>query len=452
MIVTTSSQTKTENYYYAGHQLVEVRDGSDQVKRQFIYGNGIDEVVRMDVYNGSAITSYYLHTNEIGSTTAVTDANGQVVDRYKYGLYGMPIFMDAAGNVIPKSAIGNNILFQGREYEPETNFYYFRARHFDPIMGRFLQNDPMGYEDSLNLYQGLNMNPVNFKDPWGLSTDFNSFGTNKSFSQALNSLVVTKADKRQMARTAEGGANLIPSLIYWIQDLFEVATGTDIFEEDSRFRFNFSEPGSTIQIYSTEKRTYWEKVRDATVVYPTGKFLADTGSNFILGYNDPYVMNTPVGQEARENFDRQLIPLGATSYGVYKGISLINTKGQAAYNSVEPYASEPIYSAEFQQWLTKGEKNVGNYIGNDPITGEPIYTGITNNFEVRQYQWRGIYDLQKINEGNLFRNQARCIEQVIKVKNPDFKNINNPINQNRAIYNEALNWGINWLKSMGIEL
>jgi RHS repeat-associated protein len=78
--------------------------------------------------------------------------------------------MDAAGNVIPKSTIGNNILFQGREYEPETNFYYFRARHLDPIMGRFLQTDPMGYQDSLNLYQAFNQNPVNFTDPFGLLT------------------------------------------------------------------------------------------------------------------------------------------------------------------------------------------------------------------------------------------------------------------------------------------
>jgi RHS repeat-associated protein len=45
--------------------------------------------------------------------------------------------------------------------------YYFRARHLDPIMGRFLQTDPMGYQDSLNLYQALNMNPVNFVDPFG---------------------------------------------------------------------------------------------------------------------------------------------------------------------------------------------------------------------------------------------------------------------------------------------
>jgi RHS repeat-associated protein len=166
-IVTTDTGSQTENYYYAGHQIVEVRDGSDNVLKQYIYGNGIDEVLRMDNYNGSTIIPYYFHSNGIGSTTAVTDANGNVIERYRYGLYGMPTFLDAAGNEIPGSSIGNNILFQGREYEPETNLYYFRARHLDPIMGRFLSVDPLGYRDSLNLYQAFNMNPVNFVDPFG---------------------------------------------------------------------------------------------------------------------------------------------------------------------------------------------------------------------------------------------------------------------------------------------
>ncbi len=85
----------------------------------------------------------------------------------EYDLYGMPIFKDSAGNEIPKSAVGNNLLFQGREYDPELNLYYYRARYYDPIMGRFLQTDPMGYADSMNLYQGFKMNPINFMDPFG---------------------------------------------------------------------------------------------------------------------------------------------------------------------------------------------------------------------------------------------------------------------------------------------
>jgi RHS repeat-associated protein len=148
--------------------LIEERDGNDNITRQYIYGNGIDEIIRMDVYDGGTVSSYYFHTDAIGSVTAITDENGNIVERYTYDIYGMPTFWDASGNVIPASSIGNNILFQGREYSPELNLYYFRARYFDPIMGRFLSVDPMGYKDSMNLYQALNQNPVNFVDPFGL--------------------------------------------------------------------------------------------------------------------------------------------------------------------------------------------------------------------------------------------------------------------------------------------
>ncbi|UCH95188.1 MAG: hypothetical protein JSV88_33770 [Candidatus Aminicenantes bacterium] len=166
--VTKGSEQKIENYYYSGHQLIEVRDGNGQVLRQYIYGYGIDEIIRMDRYENGIVTYYYYHPDANGSVTAITDANGQLVERGGYDIYGMPFFWDAAGNIIPKSSIGNNILFHGREYDPELNLYYFRARYYDPIMGRFLQTDPMGYQDSLNLYQGFNMNPYNFTDPFGL--------------------------------------------------------------------------------------------------------------------------------------------------------------------------------------------------------------------------------------------------------------------------------------------
>jgi RHS repeat-associated protein len=165
--VTIGTQSKTRNFYYSGNQLIEERDGNDNITRQYIYGNGIDEIIRMDVYDGGTVSSYYFHTDAIGSVTAITDENGNIVERYTYDIYGMPTFWDASGNVIAESSIGNNILFQGREYSTELNLYYFRARYYCPIMGRFVSVDPMGYKDSMNMYQAFNQNPVNFVDPMG---------------------------------------------------------------------------------------------------------------------------------------------------------------------------------------------------------------------------------------------------------------------------------------------
>ncbi len=89
------------------------------------------------------------------------------------------------GKSFDSFSIGNEILFQGRRYDKESNLYYYRARHYDPVMGRFLQNDPMGYHDSMNLYQAFNMNGVNYLDPLGLATINLFIGTEMSEKNAF---------------------------------------------------------------------------------------------------------------------------------------------------------------------------------------------------------------------------------------------------------------------------
>ena len=157
----------TQHFSYAGDQKIEERNASGQVTKHYLWGNGIDELLRLDIYNGNSSTPYYVHTDSIGSTTAITDGSGNIVERVSYDVYGLPTFTNALGQTLKKSTIRNTTLFQGREYDYDLSLYNYRARYYDPSLGRFLQTDPLGYQDSMNLYQGMNMNPVNFVDPWG---------------------------------------------------------------------------------------------------------------------------------------------------------------------------------------------------------------------------------------------------------------------------------------------
>ena len=65
------------------------------------------------------------------------------------------------------SSLGNRLLFQSHLWDPDVDLYFMRARVFDPFREEFLQRDPSGYADSVNMYAGFAWDPVNLKDPTG---------------------------------------------------------------------------------------------------------------------------------------------------------------------------------------------------------------------------------------------------------------------------------------------
>jgi len=81
---------------------------------------------------------------------------------------------------IVNSAIGNSIGYQGREWDKESGLWNFRNRMYSPQLGRFLQRDPSGYQDGINLYAFERNNPLRYLDAMGLSAEKNSQSNNSA--------------------------------------------------------------------------------------------------------------------------------------------------------------------------------------------------------------------------------------------------------------------------------
>ena len=163
--------TTTTDYFYAGHQMIEsisiTQSGNNaiiELTTDYVYSPRTDDVLM--AWRGD--NKFYFHKNRLGNTMAITDASGNVVERYIYDVFGAPQFIAPNGTERAASIIDNDILFTGREYDSETGLYYYRARTLNPDLGRFQQQDPTGYDDGLNMYAYVYNNPANYIDPTGL--------------------------------------------------------------------------------------------------------------------------------------------------------------------------------------------------------------------------------------------------------------------------------------------
>ena len=134
--------------YDHAHRVIEEVASNGTVQATYVYGAGADE--RISMSRGGS--NYVFHVDDLGSVVKVTDSAGQIVESYEYADYGEPTIRNGAGAVITQSAIGNPYRFTGREYDPETGLYFYRARYMDPLAGRFISRDPAGiWGDAENL-------------------------------------------------------------------------------------------------------------------------------------------------------------------------------------------------------------------------------------------------------------------------------------------------------------
>lgn len=159
-----SALDAAENYFYDGLRVVEERRDNETILATYIHGIWTDDILYCRRFG----QEYFYYPNALGSVAAVADADGFVLEQYEYDAYGKPSFLNAAGAPMPVSLAETRYLFTGRRWDEESGLYYYRARYYDPQHGRFVQRDPIGYGDGMNLYAYVGNNPVNRIDYLGL--------------------------------------------------------------------------------------------------------------------------------------------------------------------------------------------------------------------------------------------------------------------------------------------
>ncbi|BFM08552.1 RHS repeat-associated core domain-containing protein [Halioxenophilus aromaticivorans] len=105
---------------------------------------------------------YHYHLDHLGTPQEISNAQGKLVWSANYKAYGSLALAD-------NPQVENNLRFQGQYFDEETGLHYNRFRYYDPEVGRFTQQDPIGLLGGINNYQYA-PNPISWIDPYGLSS------------------------------------------------------------------------------------------------------------------------------------------------------------------------------------------------------------------------------------------------------------------------------------------
>jgi len=146
----------TTNYLYDRSNLVETVNGSGGEVAGYTQGQKLDETLAE--FQGS--TSDYYEKDGLGSVTSLSISTGTLANTYTY---------DSFGDVTKLTGtLPNPFEYTGREFDQETSVDYYRARYYDPAIGRFLSEDPIGFRGGIDFYAYVRNNPANLTDPKGL--------------------------------------------------------------------------------------------------------------------------------------------------------------------------------------------------------------------------------------------------------------------------------------------
>jgi RHS repeat-associated protein len=232
------------------------------------------------------------------------------------------------------SIVGNNSLMHGRTYEPEVGLYYYRNRYYHPELGRFLQQDPMGYEDSMNLYQAFNQNPVNFTDPFGEFT-YREFLDIKATDMILKGYSSDEILEFIAKGTFKRG--YLAKVNRWNEAYIEYMFNP---EEDIEYNAWGRKIALWFQYIASTAKSFWAS-QDSAISHTIGATLSDFGG----GAGQIFNLGTKTGEsiiqyERSKDFETLLI-MGTTIWGEAGEAFLATYGGLKGYHRLKGKAPTP---------------------------------------------------------------------------------------------------------------
>ena len=177
-----SSGGGTTNYLYNGVNIIEEVNSTGALLTHYTQNEGVDKPLAQ---LRSGTTSYY-EQDALGSVTSLSNSAGNLANTYIF---------DSFGNLsVSTGSLTNPFQYTGRDYDSETGLRYHRARYYDPIVGRFLNQDPIGVAGGINFYAYVRNSPAVQVDPGGTCVEDDCHQFADMVSEIAHRLVGSRPD------------------------------------------------------------------------------------------------------------------------------------------------------------------------------------------------------------------------------------------------------------------